>query len=101
MLPQHAPPEGRRHATLSALLIIAVRMIFAGAVIALLLPESVSVPLAIAVVVMLISVPIFRLCWFGARWLRRGDPRYAAVVFGLLCTIALGAALNYFLHATT
>lgn len=100
MLPQHAPSEGRRHAVLSTLLIIAVRVIFVGAVIALLLPESMARPVATAVVALLLSVPILRLCWFGVRWIRRGDPKYAAIVFGLLCTIALGAALNYFLHAT-
>lgn len=97
-MPQHAPAEGRRHALLSTLLIVVIRIIFVGALIAILLPDDVAAPVATAVIILLISVPIFRLCWFATRWFRRGDVRYAFIATGLFITIASGAALNYFVQ---
>jgi hypothetical protein len=46
-----------------------------------------------AMVVVLVGVPLWRVAWFVARWVRRGDLRYAAVGAGVLVVVAIGAAL--------
>ena len=46
-----------------------------------------------AMVAVLIGVPLWRVAWFVARWVRRGDRRYALVGAGVLVVVAIGAAL--------
>ena len=49
-----------------------------------------------ALVATLVAVPLARVLWLVARWIRRGDRRYAAVGAGVLVVIAVGALLALF-----
>jgi hypothetical protein len=54
----------------------------------LLLPGDIGSVAAGALVALLVIAPVARVAWLCARWIRRGDPRYALLA-GLLVVIAL------------
>jgi hypothetical protein len=63
------------------------------AALALVLPERIHRPLAIAMVVLLIVVPVVRITWLVLRWARLGDWRFAAAGSALLLVLAVGLAV--------
>ena len=68
----------------------AVAVVAAAAVV---LPSPLGRWAGVALVALLVAVPIARVLWLVARWIRRGDRRYAAVAMGVLVVIAVGALL--------
>lgn len=46
-----------------------------------------------AAIVVLVAAPLVRVVWLVRRWIRRGDPRFAAVGCGVLAIIAAGVVL--------
>ncbi len=71
-----------------ALLVVAVL-----AVASVVLPSPVGGWAGVALVATLVAVPLARVLWLVARWIRRGDRRYAAVGAGVLAVIVAGALL--------
>lgn len=59
----------------------------------LLLPGDARTWSATAVLVALIGTPTVRVAWLGARWLRRGDLRFAAVAVAVLAVLATAAVV--------
>ena len=57
------------------------------------LPSPWGGRVGVVLVATLVVVPIARVVWLIARWIRRGDRRYAAVGIGVLVVIAVGALL--------
>ena len=57
------------------------------------LPSPVGGWAGVALVATLVAVPMARVLWLVARWIRRGDRRYAAVGAGVLAVIVAGALL--------
>ena len=73
------------------------RVLLVAAVLALvtvLLPAEYGRWTGGALVVVLVGAPLFRVAWFAARWVRRGDRRYAAVAFGVLAVVVAGFLLS-------
>ncbi len=70
---------------------LAVVAVLAAA--AVVLPSPAGGWAAAALVATLVAVPLARVVWLVARWVRRGDLRYAAVGAGVLVVIATGALL--------
>ena len=70
---------------------LAVVAVLAAA--AVVLPSPVGGWAAAALVATLVAVPLARVVWLVARWVRRGDLRYAAVGAGVLAVIVTGAVL--------
>ena len=64
--------------------------VLAGA--GVLLPGRAGASCAVALVCLLVAAPVARVSWLGVRWLRRGDPRFAAVA-GCLVLIVLSGGL--------
>ncbi len=48
---------------------------------------------AVAAIGVLVAAPLVRVVWLVRRWIRRGDPRFAAVGCGVLAIIAAGVVL--------
>lgn len=63
------------------------------AVASVVLPSPVGGWAGVALVATLVVVPLARVLWLVARWVRRGDRRYASVGAGVLVVIAAGALL--------
>lgn len=57
------------------------------------LPGRAGTAAGLALVATLVGVPVARVAWLMVRWIRRGDPRYAAVA-GALLAVAAGGALS-------
>lgn len=93
--PHGPPPDWRadRQARLVRALRAAVALLVVACVVALLLPGRAGQVAADAVAVVLVAVPLGRVAWLVARWIRRGDLRFAAVGTGLLVLAAAGAVL--------
>jgi hypothetical protein len=72
-----------------------------AAVVGLLATATLAVPagevrdaLGVAAVAALVLAPVLRVGWLSVRWLRLGDPRFAAVAAGLLLVVALAALVG-------
>lgn len=59
----------------------------------LVVPGRAGARIGWAAINLLIAVPLVRVLWLGARWLRRGDRRFAAAAVGLVATVAAGAGV--------
>lgn len=44
-------------------------------------------------IAVLVAAPLLRVMWLVRRWVRRGDPRFAAVGCGVLAIVAAGVLL--------
>ncbi|MGI9577099.1 MAG: hypothetical protein ACR2OH_02745 [Microthrixaceae bacterium] len=75
-------PRHRRYRPLSNLLGAGMGAVGLLAFLTLLLGEGAGGDVGAAMVVVLATIPLLRVCWLVGRWFKRGDPRFAAV--GLL-----------------
>lgn len=58
-----------------------------------LLPGDAGRVSAVALVVLLIAAPIFRIAWLCVRWVRRGDPKFALLAAVLIVIVTSGGLL--------
>ena len=86
-------PRPGRHQLLAQLLRYLLYVAAALALATVVLPPRLGRWTGGAMAVVLIGVPLWRVAWFVARWVRRGDRRYALVGAGVLVVVAIGAAL--------
>ncbi len=92
--PHLVDPRPGRYQRLSDLM---GRVLLVAAVLALvtvLLPAEYGRWTGGALVLVLIGAPLYRVAWFAARWVRRGDRRYAAVAIGVLTVVVAGFLLS-------
>lgn len=77
----NAPPDPRhqRYRPLANLLGTGIVLVSCLAVLTLALGDSAGHGVGIAMVVVLATIPLLRVAWLVGRWIRRGDPRFAAV----------------------
>lgn len=89
------PPDPRRDrfVPLSVAMLRLLVLIALGAAAALLAPGPWGTAAGWSMVGVLIAAPLLRVLWLVHRWVRRGDPRYAAVGVGVLAVVAVGTAL--------
>ncbi len=69
-------------------------MVAALSVLSIGVPEPYSIWTSWAAVVCIIAAPLSRVLWFGIRWVRRSDYRFAAVAGGVLAMAAIGFLLG-------
>ncbi len=86
-------PRFDRFRPLSNALGWALAVVAVLAVAAVVLPSPAGVWAGAALIATLVAVPLARVAWLVARWVRRGDRRYAAVGAGVLAVVASGALL--------
>jgi hypothetical protein len=58
-----------------------------------LLPGRAGMASAVTLVSLLVAAPVARVGWLCVRWMRRGDPRYAAVAACLVLIVLSGGLL--------
>jgi hypothetical protein len=84
------PLVGRQAALARALWVVGIAAwCLAGA--GVVLPGRAGEIAATALVVVLIAAPVGRVAWLAARWIHRGDPKFAAVAIGLIVIVLSGA----------
>lgn len=90
MGPGRHPLVGRQRqlvAFLRGALVLALLLALGGVV----LPGDAGRYSGVALVAILVAVPVVRVAWLLVRWVRRGDPRFAAAAAALLAVVAVGA----------
>ena len=85
------PREGR-YRPMSRLLRSGLLLAAAAAVATLLLDGPAAEVAGIVMVALLGGIPLLRVTWLAGRWLRRGDPRFAALAI-LVAAIPLAGYL--------
>ncbi len=91
--PRLVDPRPGRYQRLSDLLGRTLWVAGLLALVTVLVPSSWGRWTGGVLVAVLVGAQLFRVAWFAARWLRRGDVRYAAVAAGVLVVVAVGALL--------
>jgi hypothetical protein len=86
-----AHPLVGRQRHLVAFLQVAVAAAMVLAVAGVVLPGRWGTAAGVALVATLVGAPVARVAWLMVRWIRRGDPRFAAVAGALLAVAAAGA----------
>lgn len=86
-------PLRDRHAPLSRVLRLALVVVGAFAALAVAVPGRIGQLFGAAALITIIGVPLGRVVWFGARWTRRRDTRFALVALGVLGAVVLGVVL--------
>ncbi len=69
------------------------RVMFAAALVGLIVPAGAGTAIRIGVVSVAIAVPLLRVAWLIRRWRQESDWRFVALGLTLLSVIAAGAAL--------
>jgi hypothetical protein len=88
--PAPNPLAGRQ-----ARLVVALRAATVVAVVlaaaALVLPDRAGTAAGVGMVAVLVGVPVLRVVWLLARWVRRRDVRFAVAAAALVAVVAVGA----------
>jgi hypothetical protein len=94
--PGGPPPNPRadRQRRLIRFLQVAATAVFVLAILSLALPGTAGRLAADLMVVVVVGAPIVRVLWLLQRWTRRKDWRFVGAAVGLLCVVAIGAAVG-------
>lgn len=87
--PPPNPLAGRQAALVAALRVGTVAAAVLAAL-ALVLPERAASVAGVGMVAVLVGVPVGRVVWLVARWVRRGDTRFALAGAVLLAIVVVG-----------
>ena len=87
-------PLAGRQRYLIGFLQVAVVVVFALAMLALVLPGDLAPDIARAMVAVLVAGPAVRVTWLTIRWARLGDHRFALAGLVLLGVMASGVLLS-------
>lgn len=82
-----------KHRSMAAGLRVAAAAVAVLTGAAVVLPAGVARWCSTAAVAALIGVPVLRVAWLCARWLRRGDRRFGLIAAGVLAVVACAALL--------